>query len=145
MGTEQRAVATSSIGRAAAVELVEAVRRAAREIGFGVAVAVTDPGGHLKAFERTDDVPFLPAEVAVDKAWTAVAFRTPTHVWNDYVADPRIAPLQHHPRVVAVGGGYPVVVDGEVIGGLGVSGGTYAQDQQAAEAALAELGYTIPA
>ncbi|WNV86939.1 heme-binding protein [Umezawaea sp. Da 62-37] len=145
MADDRQTIPTTSISRAAAVALVEAVREAARGIGFGVAVAVTDPGGHLRAFERTDDVPFLPAEVAVDKAWTAVAFRTPTHVWNDYVADPRIAPLQHHPRVVAVGGGYPVVLDGEVIGGLGVSGGTYAQDQEAAEAALAALGFTVPA
>ena len=129
----------------AANALIEAVRTAAEEIGFEVAAAVTDAGGHLKAFERTDDAPFLAAEVAVDKAWTAASYRIATHVWNSYVADPQVAPLAHHPRLMAVGGGYPVIENGRVIGGLGISGGSYEQDQRAAEAALNALGFEIPA
>ena len=51
----------------------------------------------------------------------------------------------HRPRLVAVGGGYPVIENGRVIGAIGVSGGTAEQDQQAAEAALSNLGFRVPA
>ncbi|MEU7163891.1 heme-binding protein [Streptomyces morookaense] len=136
--------ADSSITRAAAGALIAAVHAAAARIGFEAAVAVTDAGGHLKAFDRADDTPFLTAEVAVDKAWTAASFRTATHVWNAYLTDQQIAPLAHHPRLMAVGGGYPIVAGGRCIGGLGISGGTYEQDRQAAEAALSSLGFDLP-
>ncbi|MBF9069871.1 GlcG/HbpS family heme-binding protein [Streptacidiphilus fuscans] len=134
----------ASITKMAAAALITAVHTAAAHLGFDAAVAVTDHGGHLKAFDRADDAPFLTAEVAVDKAWTAAAFRINTHAWNAYLADPRIAPLSGHPRLTAVGGGYPVIENGRCIGGLGISGGTYEQDQQAAEEALASLGFDLP-
>ncbi|KJK57475.1 GlcG/HbpS family heme-binding protein [Saccharothrix sp. ST-888] len=142
---QTKSLSASTITSSAASALIDAVLAAAAETGFDVAVAVTDAGGHLKAFQRTDDTPFLAAEVAVDKAWTAVSYRVATHVWNSYVANPSVAPLAHHPRLMAVGGGFPITDNGTVIGGLGISGGTYEQDQQAAEAALGALGFDIPA
>lgn len=145
MNNQAKSFSTTSITRTAAAALIDAVRTAAEKIGFETAVAITDGGGHLVAFERTDAAPFLAAEVAIDKAWTASSFHTATHVWNSYLANPQIAPLAHRPRLVAVGGGYPVVEDGRVIGGLGISGGTYEQDQKAAETALDSLGFEIPA
>ncbi|MER7581203.1 heme-binding protein [Kitasatospora sp. NPDC097691] len=135
---------TGSITQAAAGALIAAVHAAAARIGFTAAVAVTDQGGHLLAFDRSDGAPFLTAEVAVDKAWTAAAFHTPTHVWNGYLADPQVAPLAGHPRLMAVGGGYPITDDGRCVGGLGISGGSYQQDQQAAEEALTALGFELP-
>jgi len=133
-----------SISRAAAAALIEAVRHEADLAGFGVATAVTDAGGHLVAFERADGTPFLAAEVAVDKAWTAASFRLTTHTLNTIVADPHVAPLAHHPRLMAVGGGVPLF-DGDVcVGGLGVSGGTARQDEDAAVAALRSQGFPIP-
>ena len=134
----------SAISRAAAVALIEAVRHEAAAAGFGVATAVTDAGGHLVAFERADGTPFLAAEVAVDKAWTAASFRLATHTLNAIVADPQVAPLAHHPRLMAVGGGVPLF-DGDVcVGGLGVSGGTARQDVDAARAALKSQGFSVP-
>ncbi|MGW4774405.1 GlcG/HbpS family heme-binding protein [Nocardia sp. NPDC004278] len=130
-----------SITRSAAARLIAAVHFAAAEIGFDAAVAVTDVGGHLKAFERPDETPFLASEVAVDKAWTAASFRLATHVWNDYVSGPQVAPLAYHPRLMAVGGGFPIVENGRCIGGLGISGGTAEQDRQAAEIALTATGF----
>ena len=62
-----------SITRDAAWALLEAARAAARDIGIDVAIAVTDAAGHFKAFERSDHAPFLTAEVAIDKAWTAAS------------------------------------------------------------------------
>ncbi|WP_439382814.1 GlcG/HbpS family heme-binding protein [Amycolatopsis lexingtonensis] len=133
-----------SISRAAAIALIEAVRDEAAVAGFGAATAVTDAGGRLVAFERADGVPFLAAEVAVDKAWTAASFRLATHTWNSLVADPRVAPLAHHPRLMAVGGGFPLFDDGVCVGGLGISGGTAQQDEDAAHAALAAQGFPVP-
>ncbi|MFG2848114.1 heme-binding protein [Kitasatospora sp. NPDC048296] len=140
-----KSTSAASVTLEAANALIQAVKTAAAEIGFEVSVAVTDAGGHLKAFQRTDSTPFLAAEVAVDKAWTSASFGYPTHVWNDYLGDPKVAPLAQHPRLMAVGGGYPILLDGKLIGGLGISGGSYEQDQQAAEAALKALGFELPA
>ncbi|ANZ13890.1 protein of unknown function (DUF336) [Streptomyces noursei ATCC 11455] len=65
--------------------------------------------------------------------------------WNDYLANVRVAPLAGHPRLMAVGGGYPIIDDGQCVGGLGISGGSYEQDRQTAEEALAALGFEVPA
>jgi len=106
----QKSIATASINREAAAALIEASLAAAKTIGIEAAVAVTDATGNLRAFERTDGAPFLTVDVAIDKAWTASSFGFPTHVWNDYVTKgPKVAPLAHRPRMVAVGGGYPLL------------------------------------
>jgi uncharacterized protein GlcG (DUF336 family) len=144
MSTMTKSIPAAFINREAAVALIEAALAAARQIGIEAAVAVTDATGNLRAFERTDGAPFLTAEVAIDKAWTASSFGFATHVWNDYVtSDPKVAPLAHRPRMVAVGGGYPIVENGKLIGGIGISGGNYQQDQDAAEAALRQLGFEV--
>ena len=135
---------TQSITRAAAVELIAHARAAATEIGVDMAIAVTDSAGHLRAFEAMDGAPFLAHTVAIDKAWTAAAYRLPTHVWTAVVQQPDTAQLAQIPRLVAVGGGYPITVDGTVLGGLGLSGGNWEQDQRAAEAALRALGFDLP-
>ena len=136
--------ATASVTRVAASALAEAALKAAEEIGIGAAVAVTDATGALKAFARTDDAPFLTADVAINKAWTAASFGYPTHVWNDYVADPKVAPLAYLPKMMAVGGGYPLLDDGKLIGGIGISGGNHQQDRDVAEAAMKALGFALP-
>lgn len=144
MSTMTKSIPAAFINREAAAALIEAALAAARQIGIEAAVAVTDATGSLRAFERTDGAPFLTAEVAIDKAWTACSFGFATHVWNDYVtSDPKVAPLAHRPRMVAVGGGYPIVENGKLIGGIGISGGNYQQDQEAAAAALRQLGFEV--
>ncbi|MET9258967.1 heme-binding protein [Amycolatopsis sp. NPDC004079] len=143
MSTLRKSAAASSVSQAAAVALIAAVQAAAARIGFSTAIAITDPGGHLKAFERADDAPFLTTEIAFEKAWTAASFRIPTHTWNERLADPRVAPLGGHPRMMAVGGGCPIVEDGRCVGGLGVSGGSDEQDREAAEEALAAVGFEV--
>lgn len=144
MSTMTKSIPAAFINREAAAALIGAALAAARQIGIEAAVAVTDATGNLRAFERTDGAPFLTAEVAIDKAWTACSFGFATHVWNDYVtSDPKVAPLAHRPRMVAVGGGYPIVENGKLIGGIGISGGNYQQDQEAAAAALRQLGFEV--
>ena len=141
----QRTFNAATITREAAEALVAATSAAARDIGIRATIAVTDAGGHLVAFARDDGAPFLTANVAIDKAWTAASFGLPTHVWADVIANPQVASLAHQPRLVAVGGGVPVVVDGRVVGGVGVSGGNAQQDRDAAEVALKALGFEVAA
>ena len=139
-----RALATASGTHSAAAALGAAARAAATELGIEVAVAVTDAGGHLTAFERTDGAPFLTGEVAIAKAWTAASYGVATHVWNGYLADPKVAPLANVPGLMPVGGGNPVKDGGKLVGGIGVSGGSAQQDQDVAEAALRSVGFDGP-
>src|SRR4051812_22182410 len=100
----QKTYTHSSITREAAFALIVAARKAADNIGIHVTIAVTDSAGNLKAFERADDAPFLTAEVAIDKAWTAASFGVATHVWNAILSDSKVSQLAHRPRLVSVGG-----------------------------------------
>jgi len=131
----------TSIALEAAERLLKAGQAAATQINVAMVIAVVDESGVLKAFARMDGAPLLSVDLAKDKAYTAAAYGIPTHAWFDFVKnDP---PLLHGiiktPRLVVFGGGYPIEVDGAVVGGIGVSGGHYSQDQQVAEAALAVL------
>jgi uncharacterized protein GlcG (DUF336 family) len=135
--------ATASITRDAAQTLIAAAEAASRDLGIKVTIAVTDAGGHLSALTRHDGAPFLSVNVAIDKAWTAASFGLPTHVWADVITQPGVAQLAHQPRLVAVGGGVPIVVGSQVVGGIGISGGNAVQDRQAAEIALKALGFEV--
>jgi uncharacterized protein GlcG (DUF336 family) len=145
MNTHPTTFAQATITRPAAAALIEAAQAAARDIGIEVTIAITDNAGHLKAFDRSDKAPFLTAEVAIDKAWTAASFGLATHVWNSIISNSEVAQLAHRPRMVAVGGGYPILLNGQVVGGIGISGGNALQDQQACESALKQLGFDLPA
>jgi uncharacterized protein GlcG (DUF336 family) len=134
---------TSHITLVAARELIAESITAANEIGIKVTVAVTDAAGQLTAFERVDGSPLLAIDVAIDKAYTVAGFGLGTHVWNEILKDSNVAQLAHRPRLVSVGGGCAIVECGKVIGGIGISGGTALQDQQAAEKALRVLGYDV--
>ena len=136
---------TASISSAAALALLEAARAASRDLGIDATIAITDAAGHLKAFERADTARFLTIDVAIDKAWTAASFGLGTHVWATIVGQAEVAQLAHRPRLVAVGGGLPIVDDGRVVGGIGISGGNAQQDRAAAEIALKAMGFEVAA
>jgi uncharacterized protein GlcG (DUF336 family) len=135
--------AKSSISTEAAHRLIAAAEAKAGELGKPFAIAVVDDDGVLKAFSRMDGAALLSVQVAQDKAYTAVGFGLPTHGWHDFIKDdPPLAAGAPAgiDRLVVFGGGYPLMVDGQLVGGIGVSGGHYSEDMQVAEAALAELG-----
>ncbi len=137
----QQIIQTATISLEAAQDLIEQARRACAARGFAATIAITDAGGHLRAFERADTAPFLTVGVATDKAWTAASFGMATHQWNQLMADPTVAPLSQHPRMTPVGGGVPIIHEGRVVGGIGISGGTSVQDHEAAEEALRHAGF----
>jgi uncharacterized protein GlcG (DUF336 family) len=129
----------SSITSEAAHELIAAAEAEAADLGKPFVIAVVDDNGVLKAFSRMDGAPLLSVQVAQDKAYTAVGFGLPTHGWHDFIKDdPPLAAGAPSgiDRLVVFGGGYPITIGDEVVGGIGVSGGHYSEDQQIAEAAL---------
>jgi len=112
----------------------------ARKNGWTMAMAIVDPGGHLVYFERMDGTQAGSATVAVSKARSAALFRRPTKAFQDGLtagaAGLRILAIE---GAVPVEGGVPIVVDGKVVGAIGVSGGTSEQDGVCAAAAAAQL------
>lgn len=127
---------------------LEAARRAvtacvevATELGAAVVIAIVDVGGELKAFARMDGAPLLSIRVAQDKAWTAAAFGLPTHRWWDLVKDepPMLHGFVKTDRLMVVAGGVPIVSDGAVVGGIGVSGASAEGDRRIAEAGAAAV------
>ena len=130
-----------SITAEACEVLIAAGKIAALEMGVPMVIAIVDESGVLKAFVRMDGAAQLSVGLAQDKANTAIAFGIPTHEWHDFIKDdpPLLHGIVHTPRLVVFGGGYPIKVDGQVIGGIGVSGGHYSHDMKVAQAALAIL------
>ncbi|MEA2323493.1 MAG: hypothetical protein QOD81_3343 [Solirubrobacteraceae bacterium] len=129
----------SSITSEAAHQLIAAAEAEAADLGKPFVIAVVDDNGVLKAFSRMDGAPLLSVQIAQDKAYTAVGFGLPTHGWHDFIKDdPPLAAGAPSgiDRLVVFGGGYPITIGDEVVGGIGVSGGHYSEDQQVAEAAL---------
>ncbi|ADX81789.1 GlcG/HbpS family heme-binding protein [Saccharolobus islandicus] len=118
----------------------EAVKKA-KELGVKVSIAIVDEGGELKAFKRMDGAPILTIEIAIDKAWTAVSFGIPTHEWYNMLKDnpPLAMGFPKIPRLIIFGGGFPIVYKGQVIGGIGISGGSAEQDMEIAKNALKKL------
>jgi uncharacterized protein GlcG (DUF336 family) len=132
-----------SVSTDLARRMITAAEEKARALGVPMNIAVVDESGVLKAFSRMDGAALLSVQIAQDKAYTAVGFGMPTHGWHDFIKDdPPLAagaPAAID-RLVIFGGGYPINVDGAVVGAIGVSGGHYTQDQEVAEAGLAVLG-----
>lgn len=119
--------------------LVAAQAEAAKN-KWNVAIAIVDSGGHLVAFERMDTTQYGSVEVAQEKARTAAAFRRPSKAFQDTVAAGgeglRILRLT---GAIPIEGGLPLVVGGRIVGAIGVSGVTSAQDGQIAAAGVAAL------
>ena len=116
--------------------IVASARQAASQRRFSMAFAVVEPGGQLVLFEKMDGTQYGSEIVAPEKARTAARFKRPTKSFSDAVAAGRVAVLSL-PGIVAVEGGVPIVVQGRIVGALGVSGGTSEQDGEIAAIALA--------
>ena len=101
--------------------------------GWNVAVAIVDNHGFLVYFERMENTQYASMDIAVGKAKSAATYRRPTRAFADVInkGGPATATL---PGVFASPGGVPIMVDGKVIGGVGVSGVTGDQDEQCAKA-----------
>jgi uncharacterized protein GlcG (DUF336 family) len=122
----------------AAKKMAAAGEAEARKNGWNVAIAVVDAGGGLILFHKLDDTQPGSIAVAQGKARTAALFKRPTKAIEEAIAGGKQAFLTID-GMVPIQGGLPVVVDDKVIGAVGVSGVTSAQDEQVAQAALGAL------
>jgi uncharacterized protein GlcG (DUF336 family) len=134
-------VTRQTLSSEAAKKLIAAAEQKSAEMKRNMVIAICDEGGNLKAFSRMDGAPLLSVQIAQDKAWTSISFGVATHQWFDFIKNdpPLLHGIVHTPRLIVFGGGYPIKVDGQVVGGIGVSGGHYSEDMQVAEAALKAL------
>lgn len=124
-----------------AKQMIAAAEQKAIEIGIPMVIAVVDAGGNLVAQHRMDDALLASISLALDKAYTAVALKTPTDEIASVVTPGQ--PLfglntANNGRFITFGGGFPLIAEGNVIGGIGVSGGTVDEDIMVARAALLE-------
>lgn len=112
----------------------------ARKNNWNVVIAILDSGGNVVMLHRMDGAQFGSIEVARDKAYSAVAFRRPTKVFEDLVgqggANLRLLRLS---GASPLEGGLPIVIDGKIAGGIGVSGVTSQQDAQIGRAGIEGL------
>lgn len=122
--------------------LIEGAAAKAREIGVPQCVAVTDEAGHLITFDRMDGGKISSISIAIDKAFTGACARRGTHIYNELCVPGKPTfgiHITNEGHFSIIGGGLPVTVDKEIVGGVGVSSGTAEQDVICAEAALAHF------
>ena len=128
-----------SISSELAQKMVNAAVAKAKELGVTENVAILDDGGNLKAFTRMDGTPIPTIEMAQNKAYTALLGVSTQDFFNFIQGDPSLlAGIPTLARMAAWGGGFPIEVDGEIVGAVGVSGApTVQNDVDCARAALA--------
>jgi len=132
-------VTKHSISSELAQKMVDEAMVKARQLGVAENVAILDDGGNLKAFGRMDEAPILCIEMAQNKAYTALFGVSTQDFFNFIKGDPSLlAGIPTLSRVAAWGGGFPIKVNGEVVGAIGLSGApTVENDVECARAALA--------
>lgn len=115
--------------------IAQAAEERAKKDNWNVVIAIVDAGGHLLYLQRMDGVQIASIEVAQKKAKAAALYKRPTKVFEDGLKSGNQG-LMLLPGVIASEGGVPIVHDGQVIGAIGVSGVTSAQDGIIANAAI---------
>lgn len=112
----------------------EAVKKAQSE-NWQVTIVVSDAGGYVKYLERMDNVQLASLETAIEKAETSIMYRRPTKVFQERIKAGEM-PLTLVPSMLPFEGGLPIIVDGDVIGAVGVSGVRSDQDAEIAKAGI---------
>ena len=122
----------------AAKAIAQAAEAEARANGWTVSISIVDPGGHQILFHRMDGASPGTAIAAFQKAESSALFRAPTKNFEDVIAGGRNA-LIGLEVMTPLQGGLPIRADGQVIGAIGISGGTSPQDEQMAQAGVNAL------
>lgn len=136
-GAQAQAQYGPNVGLEQARKAIAAAEAEARKNGWAMAISVVDTGGHLVAFARMDQTQIGSVAVATDKATAAALYRRPTKGFQDGIAAGgaglRLFGLR---GATPLEGGLPLVVDGKVVGAIGVSGAAGDQDSQCAKAGV---------
>ncbi|MBZ5673572.1 MAG: heme-binding protein [Acidobacteriia bacterium] len=119
--------------------IAEAALAACKQKGFNTAVAVVDRAGQVMVILRDEEATAQQVEMARRKAYTARMFRTTTLEFQKRTSDPAYAPQRELPDILALGGGAPIQVGNDVIGGVGSSGANQENDDACAKAGVAKV------
>jgi len=131
-------VTKKALNLEAAKTILAAAQAEAKRKNWTMVICVVDDGAHLICLERMDGTQIGSVKVAQEKAATAVRFKRASKVLEDAVTGGRSVVMKL-PGATPIEGGLPIIVDGEIVGGIGVSGGTSAQDGEVGAAGLAAL------
>lgn len=140
---------TQRLTCAGAKTMLAAAIAKSEEIGIPVTVAIVDAGGHMIVLERMDGGRFHTVHSSTTKAVTAASNKRPTTTRGaqgqdlDTLHAIGLSLAAGPARWTAMEGGFPIIVDGECLGGIGVSGGDWQQDQDIAKAAVDAVGASI--
>jgi uncharacterized protein GlcG (DUF336 family) len=123
--------------------MLQAASRKASDAGKPSTIAIVDFGGHLRGLERPEGGRIANVDIAIKKAWTAIAFKRPTEMVREIMMPDAFGyGLQHtDSRICMVAGGLPIVEKGAFLGGVGVSGGTIEEDIACCLEALKSCGF----
>ena len=126
----------------AAHTAVQAAVRYAKAHGWKINVAVVDRGGNLISFGRMPGAFIHSIDIAIDKAYTSASFGFPTKAWMGAIGhdDGMKFGFSNQPRLIVFGGGLPIQVAEDWIGGIGVSGASESEDEECAKAGLEAIG-----
>ncbi|HWP92170.1 MAG TPA: heme-binding protein [Thermodesulfobacteriota bacterium] len=119
--------------------ILQGAEKKAREIGVDMDIAVVDDGGNLLAFYRMDKAKITSIDVAINKAFTAAGARKGTHEYAEIAGPGKPAfgiHVSNRGRFMILGGGLPIFVDGQIVGGIGCSSGTVDEDRIVAQAGI---------
>jgi uncharacterized protein GlcG (DUF336 family) len=125
-----------NINLATAKKVAAAAAEEAAKLKINVVIAIVDTGGHIVYLERSDVVQWGSLDVALHKAKCSIMYKRPTKALEDLIAKGTTTYLTLD-GIIAIEGGVPILQDGKIIGAIGVSGGSAANDGEVARAGAA--------
>jgi uncharacterized protein GlcG (DUF336 family) len=125
-----------------AKKMLEAGEKEAVKQSVPMSMAISDAGGNLIAFRRMDNSALFSIQIAMDKAFTTVFGKMPTGSFAGQYCTGGLVPLFFHERWITFPGGFPIIKNGVILGGIGVSGGII-EDIYVARAALEAGGFSL--
>ena len=138
-GAAQGVVTERNLSLGMAKTIAEATIAACKEKGYSTAAAVVDRAGQVMVILRDEKASAQTAEMARRKAYTARMFRTTTLEFQKRTADPKYAAQRDVADILALGGGVPILIGNDVIGGVASSGSSQEQDDACAKAGVAKV------
>lgn len=138
-GAAQGVITERNLSLGMAKTIAEATIAACKEKGYSTAAAVVDRAGQVMVILRDEKASAQTAEMARRKAYTARMFRTTTLEFQKRTADPKYAAQRDVADILALGGGVPILIGNDVIGGVASSGSSQEQDDACAKAGVAKV------
>ena len=133
----------SGLNLAMAEKMFDAAEKEAIKQKVPVSMAIADSGGNLIAFRRMDNSILMSIQISINKALTSNYGKLPTCVWANIFRGGGLPVLQFHEGLITLPGGFPIIKEGKLYGGLGISGGVAKHDISIARAALKAGGFSL--